>query len=166
MDSFDVQDAASPVLTEVSPGVVEVGVVAAEASPAELDWELKTEAALTSQQTQALKTFSSQWASIFAKHESDYGRTDAVQHQIPTGLAPPIRERYRPVPPTLYREMKSLLQGMLDAGVIRESKSPWSAPVVLVHKRDGSLRFCVDYRKLNSITHGCLPSSQDRRSPH
>ena len=41
---------------------------------------------------------------------------------------------------------------MQGAGVIQESCSPWASPVVLVRKRDGSLCFCIDYRKLNSVT--------------
>lgn len=93
------------------------------------------------------------WTCVFASHDDDFGQTDIVQHQIPTGIAPPCRERYHPIPPSLYPELRALLQGMLDNGVVRESSSPWATPVVLVKKKEGSWRFCVDYRKLNVVTH-------------
>ncbi|XP_063350112.1 thy-1 membrane glycoprotein [Pelmatolapia mariae] len=76
-----------------------------------------------------------------------------MQHSIPTGNAAPVRERYRQIPPKLYQEVKSLIQGMLDANIIVPSCSPWASPIVLVRKKDGTLRFCVDYRKLNAVTH-------------
>uniref|UniRef100_A0A9J7ZJ87 Gypsy retrotransposon integrase-like protein 1 n=1 Tax=Cyprinus carpio carpio TaxID=630221 RepID=A0A9J7ZJ87_CYPCA len=108
---------------------------------------------LNTDQHQRILQLLKKWNSVFALHDDDFGRTNVVRHQIPTGAAPPCRDRYRPVPPTLYPELRTLLQGMLDSGVVRESSSPWAAPVVLVKKKDGSWRFCVDYRKLNAVTH-------------
>lgn len=84
------------------------------------------------------------WQHIFSTHEEDYGCTSIIKHQIPTGNAVPVRERYRPVPPTLYQEIHILLQGMLYGGIIRESSSLWAAPIVLVQKKSGAWRFCVD----------------------
>lgn len=108
---------------------------------------------LSENQQEELCALLQKWEKVFAKHDEDFGRTDAVQHQIPTGDAAPIRERYQPLPPLMYKEVKSLLSEMLEQGVIRESCSPWAVPIVLVKKKDGSWRFYVDCRKLNAVTH-------------
>lgn len=133
--------------------MVEVGVSTICAGPSTLPSGLEQEgAALNQEQRQRLQELLMKWRSIFAEHDEDFGHTNIVKHQIHTGAAPPSLERYRPVPPSLYPELKSLLRNMLDGGVIRESSSPWAAPIVLI-KKDGSWRFCVDYRKLNSAMH-------------
>ena len=59
----------------------------------------------------------------------------------------------RRIPPDRRREVQKLLDEMLTSKVIEHSKSPWASPIVLVRKKDNSLRFCVDYRKLNTVTH-------------
>ena len=80
------------------------------------------------------------------------GGTTLVQHDIPTGDAVPIR-----LPP--YRlahhsqeVLREEIRTLLDQVIIRPSKSPWAAPIVLVKKKDGTQRMCVDYRKLNKVT--------------
>ncbi|XP_073510768.1 uncharacterized protein [Phyllobates terribilis] len=85
--------------------------------------------------------------------QTDFGRVKGVEHHIPTGDHPPIKERYRPVPPAHYQHAKGMLRDMKEAGVIRDSCSPWAAPLVLVRKKDNTMRMCVDYRKINRITH-------------
>ena len=89
---------------------------------------------------------------VFAKSKIDMGRTDIVQHKINTGSAQPIKQPPRRVPYAKRDEAAQEVQRMLDTGVIEPSNSPWSSPVVLVTKKDGSLRYCIDYRKLNSVT--------------
>ncbi|KAL1255457.1 hypothetical protein QQF64_013518 [Cirrhinus molitorella] len=106
---------------------------------------------ITDQQRQAFHTLLKKWSGVFARDENDLGCTEAVQHRIYTGDAPPIREQFRPLPPMRYKQMKLLLIGMLETGVITESSSPWAASIVMVKKKDGSWRFCVDYRKLNAV---------------
>ena len=64
----------------------------------------------------------------------------------------PFKDPYRRIPPGLYEEVRLHLKEMLEAGTIRESQSPFSSNGVLVRKKDGSLRFCIDFRKLNSRT--------------
>ena len=74
-----------------------------------------------------------------------------MRHTIPTGATRPIKERYRRVPLHLYQEVKEHLKMLLDKQVIRESTSPWASPIVLVRKKCGGLRLCIDYRRLNAV---------------
>ncbi|XP_063809856.1 uncharacterized protein LOC135028570 [Pseudophryne corroboree] len=92
-------------------------------------------------------------AQAFSQYPSDFGKAESVYHHIHTGSSPPIKERHRPLPPAMYQPVRNMISEMKDAGVIHESHSPWAAPLVIVKKKDGSLRFCVDYRKLNAVTH-------------
>ena len=80
------------------------------------------------------------------------GRTSLVQHEIKLSNDKPFKERYRRIPPHQYEEVQKHLQEMLAVGAIRKSTSPWASPVVLVCKKDGSLQFCIDLRKLNNQT--------------
>jgi transposase InsO family protein len=91
-------------------------------------------------------------ANLFARDDKDLGRTDLVEHDIDTGDATPIHQPPRRVPEALKNQVEMEIQSMLEKGVIERGQSPWSSPVVLVRKKDGSLRFCVDYRRLNAVT--------------
>ena len=93
-----------------------------------------------------------EYSDIFANNDSDYGHTNKVCHNIPTGNSPPIRQQLRRIPLCRRDEVKKLLQDMRARQVIRPSNSPWAAPIVLVRKKDRSTRFCVDYRKVNTAT--------------
>ncbi|KAM9757963.1 uncharacterized protein ACNS7B_005082 [Menidia menidia] len=157
VDDVDIHRGRDVDLAVDDSGVVQVGLVEAVESPEESRGfglqRLAEQPDLTSAEAGKLTTLLQKWEKVFSKHDEDFGRTNAVKHTIPTGDACPTRERFRPLPPLMYKEMRSLLADMLDKGVITESSSPWAAPIVMVKKKDGSWRFCVDYRKLNSVTH-------------
>ena len=89
-------------------------------------------------------------AKVFSKDDMDMGRTNLVKHHIKLTDPVPFKEAYRRIPPQMYDEVKSHLQEMLDLGAIRPSNSPWASAIVLVRKKDGRLRFCIDLRKLNN----------------
>ena len=91
-------------------------------------------------------------AEAFSQHDLDLGKTSLVKHHIKLTDSVPFKERYRRIPPGLYKEVKEHIQEMLKVGAIRPSNSPWASAVVLVRKKDGKLRFCIDLRKLNNRT--------------
>lgn len=81
----------------------------------------------------------------------ELGCTNQVEHVIVTN-SPPIKQRYYRVNPLVQEQIDRELDEMLKLGIVEPSSSPWSSPILLVKKRDGSFRFCVDYRKLNAVT--------------
>ena len=91
---------------------------------------------------------------IFSLEKCDMGHTNTTKHKIvlKDPDTPPFKERFHRILPPQLDEVREHLKLMLDTGVIWPSNSPWCNAVVLVRKKDGSLRFCIDFRKLNSLT--------------
>lgn len=103
-------------------------------------------------QQRALRALLLEYAPCFAS-SSKVRQTSITKHRILTSDdARPIRQQPYRISAKEREAIRTQVQEMLNDDVIQPSKSPWSSPVVLVKKKDGTLRFCVDYRKLNDIT--------------
>ena len=89
---------------------------------------------------------------VFALSELERGEVEGIRHKMDTGESPPICQSPRRVPFSLRPTIKKLVDDMLKTKVVKGSSSPWSSPVVLVKKKSGEYRFCVDYRALNVVT--------------
>lgn len=89
---------------------------------------------------------------LFASTDADFGHTSAIQMKIDTGNHPPIQMKPYRTSLNIREIVDKAIDDMLDFNIIRRSKSSWSFPIVVVDKKDGSKRFCVDFRQLNKIT--------------
>jgi hypothetical protein len=88
----------------------------------------------------------------FAFETSDLGNTELVKHTIDTQGQGPIRQRAYRFSPRQRETAQEIIDELLRFKIIQPSLSPWSASIVLVKKKTGDVRLCVDYRKLNAIT--------------
>ena len=91
---------------------------------------------------------------LFSLEKHEIGQTKAVTHKIilRDPDTPPFKERFQRIPPPQVDEVREHLKLMLDTGAICPSNSPWCNAVVLVRKKDGSLRFCIYFRRLNALS--------------
>lgn len=140
-------------VVEVDPVVATVQSLSLEtASPLvqqieSLDWPV-----LSKEEQVQVRALLQKYQVVFSAHEGDLGCTRLISHDIPLLDDVPVRQRYRRIPPSDYEVVKTHINQLLEAQVIRESSSPYASPIVLVKKKDGSLRMCVDYRHLNAKT--------------
>ena len=107
---------------------------------------------LSPEERQEARKLLLEYRDIFSEGEYDIGSTQLVKHKIQLTDNAPFKQRHRRIPPSMYQEVRDHLHKLLDTGVIRESESPWASAIVLVRKRNGDLRFCIDYRQLNQRT--------------
>lgn len=106
---------------------------------------------LTEAQRGKLRDLLTKHSDVFSKNDCDFRYTTSVTHNIPTGDAPPIKQRHHRIPPQVYQEVKRHVRDLVSQGILRESCSPWASPAVIVIKKDGSVRFCCDYRRPNKV---------------
>ncbi|KAL7865827.1 hypothetical protein SRHO_G00110740 [Serrasalmus rhombeus] len=165
-----------PVETRLEPTVVKLRTVTGELAPMlgrgvvtvrvqqpvgeEMDrlaavrgiWERNCDN-LEPQQRKELWEVLREFKDIFALTEGKVGLTHLLQHEIDTGDAKPIKTRPRRLPLEHQAAADSAIEEMLRAGIIEPSDSPWASGVVMVNKKKSQkMRFCVDYRPLNSVT--------------
>ena len=95
---------------------------------------------------------------VFSLHDGDLGYCDVLKHSIPVSSNKPVYLPHRAIPVQLQSEVRKCLDTWLKQGIIRPSKSPYASQVVIVRKKSGEIRLCVDFRKLNAISvHDSFP---------
>ena len=101
---------------------------------------------------QGLKLLLYDHRDTFASSSSDLGYCPLVEHDIDTGDARPIKQSPRRPPISAREAEDEILDEMIETGVIEPSNSSWASPVCLVKKKDGTFRFCIDYRRVNAVS--------------
>ena len=111
--------------------------------------EVKIDDHLNPDQKQQLYDLCAEFRDVFSEKP---GMTRIVEHHIDLTTDQPVRAKLYPIPHALREEVNEEVSKMLEMDVIERSESPYAAPVVLVRKKDGTNRFCIDFRQLNRVT--------------
>ncbi|GBN57291.1 Retrovirus-related Pol polyprotein from transposon 297, partial [Araneus ventricosus] len=119
---------------------------------ASFDYTLMLAQTLNEEQQTKLLDLLKKFPDAFEENHKDSRQRINVKHKIETGDHSPISQRPNRISPAERRIIHDEVKKMLQKEIIQPSKSPWSSPIVLVKKKDGNWRFCVDYRRLNKIT--------------
>ena len=112
----------------------------------------RVDSSVPAQAKERLHSLLTAYGDVFSKDEFDLGCTNIVQYRIDTGDNRPFRQPLHPQPRAQLPIIDELLDEMQHQGIIEPTQSDWASNIVLVKKKDGSIRFCVEYRKLNSLT--------------
>ena len=107
---------------------------------------------LDSHQQQLFQDLLQHHKNLCAKSQTEIGRTNIIKHKIEIGDARPISQAPYRLNPNNRMFLRNEIVNMEKNGIIQKSSSPWAAPVVIVNKKGGDKRICIDYRKLNAVT--------------
>ena len=99
-----------------------------------------------------LRKFLVNYSDLFSESDRDIGRTPLVKHKIITSNEVPIKQAPRRQHPAARDAADEIVKDLLARDLIKPSNSAWALPIVIVKKRDGSYRLCIDYCALNSVT--------------
>lgn len=160
---------APPVTTASVPGGLVRNVKATEDDPVVPEYLTDLSSRSTAKRSKygeekTVKSLLSRQKRSFSENTDHLGLTHLVEHCIDTGDAVPIKQPPRRVPMSEAENERLEIVKLKDRGVIRPSMSPWASPLVMVRKKDGSSRLCVDFRRLNLVTRDDafpLPRIQD-----
>ena len=114
-----------------------------------LDWSNDK---LNDDEINEFKHLINKYSNLFKSNDDNLSQTTLISHRIPTGNSKPINTVPYRTNPTAKSRVDKIVQEHLKKNFIRPSNSPWASPIVLASKKDGSIRFCIDYRKLNEKT--------------
>ena len=107
---------------------------------------------LDEDQKQRLASLLLKYKDTFAKSKNELGKCSVLKHHIDTAESAPVRQPMRRTPQAFEGEEEKYLNEQLATGAIKPSKSEWASPIVMVRKKTGDVRVCIDYRKLNERT--------------
>ena len=125
-----------------------------EEKEVDMEWDLSH---LDEDKRVMLEEVLNEMKDVFSEDDADIG--DIKDFKMPIHLVDdvPVAVPYRRVPPHLYQEVKNYIDDLITNGWVRQSMSSYSSPIVVVRKKDGSMRMCIDYRALNLKT---VPDAQ------
>ena len=137
--------------TSTSPQQGQLGSTETEETPTS-STSSKIAEGLFEEQQKEIESLLDEYGDIFANSAMTLGRTAVFTHKIDTGQHLPVNSQPYRSGPGERSEMERQVEDMRKSGVIEPSTSAWASPVVLVQKKDGSKRFCADYRKVTKLT--------------
>src|SRR6266511_3281438 len=117
----------------------------------EFDESLKV-GTLEQEQEEVFKRLLLSYGELCALSTTKLGKTGIIKHKIDTGEHEPIAGKPYKTNDEKKKIIREEIEKMEKSGIIRRSYSPWASPVVIIDKKDGSKRFCIDFRKVNDIT--------------
>ena len=112
----------------------------------------KSSEKLSDDEREVLQSVLTDYEDVFAKHDLDIGCFEHFDHEIDTRDSKPIKQQMGRIPLQFKDEEEACTQKMLDEGVIQDSNSDWVSPPVFIRKKDGTIRYAIDYRRLNACT--------------